>query len=92
MSFSKENVGPIDVCCVSTTEWKKKVKINIAKFVCREEAMRADVSLDATIVNLTSKSLNIHSYADMKYKPILSLKQETHSSLWKYVTGPSVKI
>lgn len=54
-------------CLLCFNNWcgKKKVKINIPRFVCHEAATRADISLDATIVNLTSKSLNIHSYAGL---------------------------
>lgn len=60
--FSKENDGSVGVCCVPTTDMRKKVNINIPKFVCHKATMKADVSLDTTIVNLTSKSQNIHLY------------------------------
>lgn len=36
--------------------------------------------------------LFVYWVTDMKYKPILSLKQETHSCLWKYAMGPSVRL
>lgn len=53
--------GPIDVCFVSTLTQKKNIPI----LMCHEPAMRADILLDATILNITSKSLNMHSYTGL---------------------------
>lgn len=45
--------------------WHKKVEINIPIFMRREPAMRADILLDAVILNITSKPLNMQSYTGL---------------------------
>lgn len=73
--FHKKMMALLMFVVFQQLTWEKNVKINIPKFVCREAAMGADVTLDATTLNLKKPENSFVCWVtDMKYKPILSLK------------------